>query len=375
MSHSGTYDRYQRQMILKGFGAEAQDRLFHARVLVVGAGGLGCPVLLYLGGAGVGTIGIVDDDRISVHNLHRQPIFTTGEVGQRKADVAASRIGALNPDIHVVSHPVRLTNAVCLELFPQYDYILDCTDNFETRYMINDACVLLGKTLVSGAVSQYEGQVSIFNHPTAAQPDPVNYRDIFPEPPAAGEVLNCADAGVLGSLPGVIGSMMAGELIKLITGIGEPLVNRLLTYDMLQHRFFDLEISRRPVPASMPLSREAFLQTDYAWLCGWSSAVEEVDPETFNRMLEDPGTQVVDVREHAEQPAVTEFEHIKHPLGQIGGFVPEEGKHTVVFFCQSGKRSAEAVRNWKDAGGTIHKVYSLSGGILRWKSINDTAHV
>jgi adenylyltransferase/sulfurtransferase len=212
--------------------------------------------------------------------------------------------------------------------------------------MINDACVLLGKTLVSGAVSQYEGQVSIFNHPTAAQPDPVNYRDIFPEPPAAGEVLNCADAGVLGSLPGVIGSMMAGELIKLITGIGEPLVNRLLTYDMLQHRFFDLEISRRPVPASMPLSQEAFLQTDYAWLCGWSSAVEEVDPETFNRMLEDPGTQVVDVREHAEQPAVSEFEHIKHPLGQIGSFVPEEGKHTVVFFCQSGKRSAEAVRNW-----------------------------
>ncbi len=375
MSVSGIYERYQRQMILKGFGVTAQERLLRSRVLVIGAGGLGCPVLLYLGGAGLGEIGIVDDDRISIHNLHRQPIYTTAAVGRMKADAAAETIRALNPDIEVVSHAVRLTNDVCLELFQRYDYIVDCSDNFETRYMINDACVLLGRPLVSGAVSQYEGQVSIFNVPTRERPDPANYRDMFPEPPAAGEVLNCADAGVLGSLPGVIGSMMAGELVKLITGIGEPLVNRLLTYDMLQHRTYDVEISKQATPTSMPSTINDFLNTDYQWLCGWSAAVDEIDPGTFNQLLGDPGIMIVDVREWSEMPEVTEFDHVKHPLGLIGNLTASEGKHTVVFFCQSGKRSAEAVRNWKDAGGTIHKVYSLSGGILRWKAINDTAHV
>jgi adenylyltransferase/sulfurtransferase len=169
--------------------------------------------------------------------------------------------------------------------------------------------------------------------------------------------------------------MMAGELIKLITGIGEPLVNRLLTYDMLQHRSFDLEISKRPVPASMPTDPEAFLKTDYDWLCGTQAHEFEIDPETFSQYIGDDGTVIVDVREWTELPEVQEFDHVKHPLGQVGAFVPEAGKRRVIFFCQSGKRSAEAARSWKDTTGNIAQVFSLRGGILRWKASKKPEHV
>lgn len=193
-NYDSRYDRYQRQVILPQLGMEGQRRLLQSSVLVIGAGGLGCPALLYLAAAGVGKIGIVDMDRVALHNLHRQILFTMEDIGKEKATVAAERLRQLNDQCEINAFPITLDNAACLELFPQYDLIIDGTDNFTTRYRINDACVLLEKPLVSAAIGQFEGQIAIFNAP----PGSVNYRDLFPEPPLSGEVLNCAEAGVIG---------------------------------------------------------------------------------------------------------------------------------------------------------------------------------
>jgi adenylyltransferase/sulfurtransferase len=360
--------RYHRQMILANFGPEGQKKLQDASVLVIGAGGLGCPALLYLAGAGVGILGIVDDDKVSLDNLHRQPLYSMEDIGLAKTERAAARLQALNPEIQVRACQLRLTPSHCLNLFPAYDIILDCTDNFATRYMINDACVLLNKPLVSGAVSQYEGQVAVFNCRTNYEADPVNYRDLFPEPPKEGEIQNCAEAGVIGMLPGIIGSIQAGETVKLITGIGEALVNRMLTYDMLTNRTFEMMLTKNPPPPdSVPLSREAFLQTDYEWLCGTGDQSFEIDVKDFDELLSTAGTLIIDVREEHEQPAVTEFTHRKFPLSSLEKIRPPLPADTVIFFCQGGSRSLQAARLMAEQSGTIKNIYSLRGGILHWK--------
>ena len=365
MDNSKQYERYQRQIILPEFGEEGQQKLLNAKVLVIGAGGLGCPVLQYLTAAGVGTIGIVDNDVVSLNNLHRQVLYSVNDIGLSKAERAAHILQQLNPDIKIVAFNERLENNNTLTLFDEFDIVIDGTDNFSTRYMINDACVLLNKPLVYGAISQFEGQVSVFRN---AKPSDVNYRDIFPDPPKEGEVLNCAEAGVLGILPGIIGTMMASETIKLVTGIGEPLIDQLLTYNALNNQVYVLNLSAQENTRSLiPKNETEFLRTDYVWLCSTPVNEAEIDTVTFNNMIANGNVDVIDVRELHEIPAVNEFEHIRIPLAQLADNSSLVKSETVIAFCQSGKRSLQAAKILNGIFGKDKKVYSLRGGIVEWK--------
>ena len=368
MEEKNSYERYQRQIILKEFGEKGQQKLLQAKVLVIGAGGLGCPVLQYLAAAGVGTIGIVDDDTVSLTNLHRQVLYSVNDIGLPKADRATAVLRGLNPDINIIPYNERLTVENALEIFRSFDIIIDGTDNFSTRYMINDACVLSGKPLIYGAISQFEGQVTIFNSSRGNDDLPVNYRDLFPQPPKEDEVLNCAEAGVLGVLPGIIGTMMANETIKLITGMGEPLINRLLTFNALSNQVYELELSPGvETRALIPANELLFKQMNYEWLCGLSPSSFEIDGDDFDRMLEYEAVDVIDVRELDELPSVHEFSHQKIPLKQIENAAGAIKSDSVIVFCQSGKRSKQAATILSGIFGQAKKVYSLKGGIENWK--------
>ncbi|HEY5772967.1 MAG TPA: HesA/MoeB/ThiF family protein [Chitinophagaceae bacterium] len=376
MSDQNLYERYHRQIILPEFGEEGQQKLLEAKVLVIGAGGLGCPALQYLTAAGIGTIGIVDDDVVALNNLHRQVLYSVNDIGLSKAERATHILQQLNPDIKIISYNERLVNRNALMLFDEYDIIIDGTDNFSTRYMINDACVLLNKTLVYGAISQFEGPVSVFNPQLRRQAESneaVNYRDLFPEPPKEGEVLNCAEAGVLGVLPGIIGTMMANETIKLITGIGEPLINQLLTYNALNNQVYLLNLSARKETRSLiPKDKRAFLQMDYIWLCSSPVQQSEIDPGIFNDMIANGNVDVIDVREPHEIPAVNEFKHLKIPLAQLADNNSVIKAENVIAFCQSGKRSLQAAKILSGIFGVSKRIYSLRGGIVEWKKQKQT---
>jgi len=371
MDREELYERYQRQVILPGFGEKGQQKLLKAKVLVIGAGGLGYPVLQYLTAAGIGTIGIVDDDVVTLNNLHRQVLYSVNDIGLSKAERAANILQQLNPGLNIISYNERLRVQNALVLINDFDIIVDGTDNFSTRYMINDACVLLNKPLVYGAISQFEGQVSVFNF---RQNDKiVNYRDLFPYPPKEDEVLNCADAGVLGVLPGVIGSMMANETIKLITGIGETLANQLLTYNALNNQVYQLALSPgKGTRLLIPESEAAFLQMDYEWLCSSEKthpiAIGSViDADIFNGLIAKGDVDVIDVRAPDEMPEVTDFPNIKIPLSQLSENTSLIKSDTIVVFCQSGKRSLQAVEILSGIFGGDKKIYSLRGGIVEWK--------
>ena len=373
MDEEELYERYQRQIILPEFGEEGQQKLLKAKVLVIGAGGLGCPVLQYLTAAGIGTIGIVDDDVVALNNLHRQVLYSVNDIGSSKADRAANILHQLNPEIKIIPYNERLTVQNTLMLFEEFDIIIDGTDNFSTRYMINDACVLMNKSLVFGAISQFEGQLSVFNFRQNANDEAVNYRDIFPNPPKEDEVLNCAEAGVLGALPGIIGTMMANETIKLITGIGEPLTNQLLTYNALNNQVYQLTLSARKETRSLiPGNEAAFLQMDYVWLCSSHITQAEIDADTFNTLIANGNVDVIDVRELYEMPVANNFSNIKIPLAQLAGNTSLIKSDTIVTFCQSGKRSLQAVEILSGIFGDKKKVYSLRGGIVEWEKQNQT---
>lgn len=365
-----SFERYQRQMLLQEFGFEGQQKMSKARVLVIGAGGLGCPALQYLAAAGTGTLGIVDDDAVALHNLHRQVLYSVAEVGQPKAMVAARVLSRLNPEITLVPYQTRLDTHNALELIGQYDIVLDGTDNFATRYMINDACVLLDRPLVYGAISQFEGQVAVFQH--ADQPDSpkVNYRDIFPVPPKDGEVLNCAEAGVLGVVPGIIGTMMASETIKWITGMETLLSGKLFTYNVLSNESYLLELSPGAETRSLiPANEEAFRQTDYAWLCAALPSADEIElPDLIQLVSGNQDVGIVDVREPGEIPPVTELETVRIPLGKLSGEKDLARYGTIVLLCQTGQRSLKAARMLQGIYGNSKKIYSLKGGILQWKN-------
>ena len=261
-------DRYHRQMILPQVGPEGQERLKRASVVVVGAGGLGVPVLQYLVAAGVGRVGVVEMDRVEVSNLHRQVLYTTEDVGEPKALVAQKRLQALNPLVRVEAYPVRLTSENALEILRPYDLVVDASDNFPTRYLVNDAAVLLGKPLVFGAIYQFDGQVAVFHHPTLHGEMGPCYRCLFPKPPPPGAVPSCAEAGVFGVLPAVVGSLMAAEALKVLLGIGKPLAGHLLLYDALEASFRKLTVRRNPrcpVCGDEPTQREL---VDYEAFCG-----------------------------------------------------------------------------------------------------------
>lgn len=360
-------------MILPGFGEQAQQKLAKARVLVIGAGGLGCPVVQYLAAAGTGTIGIADGDAVTLSNLHRQVLFHTADIGSNKAEAAAGHLKKLNPDISIRPIPEHVNNHNLPELLSGFDIVIDGTDNFATRYMLNDACVLLKKVLVYGAVSRFEGQVAVFNYPMGQEVWSANYRDLFPHPPRENEVLNCSDAGVIGILPGIIGSMQAGEAIKLITGLGEPLINKVLTFNALTNNMYTLNISaQQHTKELIPATEAAFMATDYAWLCASSTQVNEIDAHTFNNLILQNNIDIVDVRELHEIPVVDEFPHFRIPLSTVATEYTQLKNDTVVVFCQTGKRSLMAVQLLAEQLGASKQLYSLQGGIVAWKIFRKT---
>ena len=368
MKDQNNYIRYHRQTILPGFGEQTQQKLLLAKVLVIGAGGLGCPALQYLVAAGIGTIGIVDDDTVSLSNLHRQVLYSVNDIGLPKVMVAAKKLNALNPESNIITYEERLTVENALSIIPSYDIVLDGSDNFATRYLVNDACVLLGKPLVYAAISRYEGQVAVFNVPTSQEERPVNYRDLFPVMPEEGVVQNCAEAGVLGVLAGIIGGMQANEAIKLITDIGKPLVGRILNFNSLTNEMYEINISHHAeAPLKIPKNETEFKQTVYDASCSNEVNTFSISLDFFELINSSKEILILDVRENGELPVITEFDHTKMPLTVLQKTIPEINTDTIVCICQTGKRSAVAAQLLFDTFGNTKKIYSLSGGILAWK--------
>lgn len=377
MNSEDIYERYQRQISLKELGISGQQKLLEAKVLVIGAGGLGCPALQYLAAAGVGSIGIADHDTVALHNLHRQPLYTVHDIGLGKAYAAAAVLQKLNPHIHLIVCEQYLNVQNALDIIDGFDIIIDGTDNFATRYLVNDACVLLGKPLVYGSISQYEGQVAVFNavKPGGDIKEAVNYRDLFPDPPREGDILTCETAGVLGVLPGIIGSMMACEAIKIITGIGLPLAGRLLCYNALNNQVFEFQVAPAVQTRMLiPANAEAFKAMDYDETCTSAPASFEIGSDDFRQLLESGNVAVVDVREAGESPAVNEFQHTRisfRDLEAASGTIQEP---LVVVFCQTGIRSRKAADLLSGIFGHSKKIYSLKGGIVSWKQQHQPQH-
>lgn len=360
------YTRYQRQIKLKELGTKGQDRLFQARVLVIGAGGLGCPALQYLAAAGVGTIGIVDFDIIQLSNLQRQTLYNIEDIGKSKAVIAAEKLSAFNPDIQFLVHNIQLTTKDALELLEMYDVIMDGTDNFPTRYMVNDACILLNKPLVYGAILRYEGQVGVFNLADKSNAK-ANYRDLFPKPPIPSTVPSCSEAGVLGMLPGIIGTLQASEVIKIITGIGEPLCNKVLSYNILNNVFYEFDIPpAQNIKTHYPKNKLEFEDFDYEWLCGTPHKHFEITVNDFEDLRKSNGITIMDVREIGELPVVEEFPYIHLPFSAFMEKITDyRPNNKTVIFCQTGKRSLAAAQILKEKFPD-DEVYSLEGGIQEW---------
>jgi adenylyltransferase/sulfurtransferase len=361
--------RYSRHLIMPEVGMEGQQKLKAARVLCVGTGGLGSPLALYLAAAGVGTLGLVDFDVVDLTNLQRQIIHSTADVGRPKLDSAAEKLAAINPFVNVRKFETKLSSANALDIIRQFDIVADGTDNFPTRYLVNDACVLTGKPNVYASIFRFEGQASVF----AAERGPC-YRCLYPEPPPPGLVPSCAEGGVLGILPGLLGVIQATEVIKLILGSGEPLIGRLLLVDALAMRFRELHLRKNaecPVCGANPTIRELI---DYQEFCGIrgesqeapvSSGVPEIRPEELKARL-DAGDDVfiLDVREPHEYQICNIGGHLI-PLGDLPARLNElDPSREIVAYCRSGARSAKAVTLLRQAG--FAKVKNLAGGILAW---------
>ena len=369
------FERYRRHLSLPEFGVEGQRRLLEGSVLLIGAGGLGCPLAQYLASAGVGRLGLVDFDVVELSNLQRQVLFGTADLGRPKAEVVRERLAALNPDVEVEIHPRRLTSENALELLAGWDVVVDGTDNFPTRYLSNDACVLLGLPQVYGAILRFEGQVSTFD----ARKGPC-YRCLFPEPPPPGAVPSCAEGGVLGVLPGVVALLQATEVLKLLAGIGEPLHGRLLHYDSLAMRFDEFRFQKDP---ACPV-------------CGESPTIEElIDYEGFCGVTAEPGRAVapgvsaadvaarlrrgeelllLDVREpdefaeaHIEGAKLLPLGELEPRLGELEGWKARP----VVVHCHHGGRSARACRALLEAG--FRDVANMTGGIEAWSLTVDSS--
>lgn len=356
--------RYERHYSLKDFGLENQLKLTKAKVLVIGAGGLGCAALQYLAASGVGTIGIADHDLISISNLQRQVLYANEDIGKSKVEVAGLKLKLQNPEVTIESFKMIVQNTNALELIADYDVIIDCTDNFAARYLINDACFLLKKSLIFGAVYQYEGQIAVFN---VADKDgnKTNYRNLFPTSPNPNEVSDCNEAGVLGVLPGIIGIMQATETIKLLTGIGDVLINKILTYNILNYESLVIEItSNTSVNNYIPKDEETFKNTNYNWICeNIQIDIEELDATSFYQKNTLPDTLVIDVREAEELPKV-DFENINIPLSTFDDLVPEINQNNIILFCQSGKRSLKAGQLLVEKYKGSKKISHLKGGII-----------
>ncbi len=363
--------RYNRHIIIPEFGLAAQQKLKAARVLVIGSGGLGSPLLLYLAAAGVGTLGLVDYDHVEDSNLHRQVLFGVDAIGLSKVDAAKERLLNLNPHININVYETQLTAKNALTLLKDYDVIADGTDNFPTRYLINDACVILGKTNVYASIFQFEGQVTVFNYLNSQGERGPNYRDLFSMPPPPGLVPSCAEGGVLGVLPGIIGSMQALEVIKVITGVGEILNGRLFSFDALtfESRTFNLKRNpSNPLNGANPTITELI---DYEEFCG-VKVVEQKIKEITARDLYDwqvrgEDFQLIDVRELIEYEEVNIGAQLV-PLSGILDYADSISREKkVVIHCKMGGRSAKAIRQLEDRWG-FQNLYNLKGGIVAYIS-------
>ena len=386
---TGDYARYARHLILPEVGVEGQQKLKAAKVLCVGTGGLGAPLALYLTAAGIGTIGLVDFDTVDESNLQRQIIHATPDVGKLKVDSAANKLQALNPHTNIVKHNVMLTSDNALEIFREYDIIADGTDNFQTRYLVNDACVLTGKPNAYGSIFRFEGQASVF----ATEHGPC-YRCLYPEPPPPGLVPSCAEGGVLGILPGLIGVIQATEVIKLILGKGEPLIGRLLLADALNMKFRELKLRKNPeCPVCGPNPTVTAL-IDYNQFCGVAGASESVtetaakSPGAPTPLPPQNGIPQISVaelkrrRDSGENPFVLDVrEPWEYQIANIGGHLIPQGElprrlseldpaRPIVVQCKSGGRSQNAAELLQKQG---FQVENLAGGILGWiKDIDPT---
>lgn len=360
-------ERYQRQIILTGFGEEAQLRLAQTKVLVIGAGGLGCPALQYLVAAGVGYIGIADDDTVDLSNLQRQVLFGVADIGDLKVNAAAKRLQQMNPDVQLLLHPISIDKKNIISTLNDYDIIFDGTDNFEARYLINDACTFLKKPLVFAAVSGYEGQLAVFNIPDETG-FTTNYRDLFPIQPKANEIPNCAENGILGVVPGIIGTMSAGEIIKLITGIGNTLANKLLHYNLLNQEQYEINIS--PSSAYEPIKSEIdLMKRDYQLEKIEANGYIEIDVDAMMKLSETESSIIVDVRERHEFPKLNPNVYKQIPMSEFSDFVESNiEQRTIILLCQHGIRSVAAAEFLHKKYGGTKKIYSLKGGIAKWRN-------
>lgn len=357
------YTRYARHLSLPEFGLEGQRRLKAAKVLVVGAGGLGSPVLLYLAAAGVGQIGIVEFDRIDETNLQRQVLYTVDDVGKSKAEKARERILALNPHLEVRIYHTPLTSENALEIISDYDIVADGSDNFPTRYLVNDACVLAGKVNVYASIFRFEGQVAVFNYQFPDGARGPNYRDIFPTPPPPDLVPNCAEGGVLGVLPGIIGSMQACEVIKVAAGVGQPLAGKLFLFDAASFTSRILNIRRNSeVKIEKLIDYDAFCNPAQKA----AKTVQGLTVRELNQWMQD-GTdfQLIDVREAYERK-IAEIGGRHIPLTAIADHADQiDRKKKVVFYCRSGQRSRQAIEKLQSLA-PFDNLLNLEGGILAW---------
>ena len=361
--------RYSRHLIMPEVGMEGQLKLKRAKVLCIGTGGLGAPLGLYLAAAGVGKIGLVDFDAVDLTNLQRQILFGTSDIGRPKIEAATDRLRNLNPDIEIDRFETRLRSENALDILKEYDIVVDGTDNFPTRYLVNDACVILGKPNVYGSIFRFEGQITIFGAPGGPC-----YRCLYPEPPPPGLVPSCAEGGVLGVLPGIVGAIQAAETLKLIIAKGEPLIGRLLLFDALAMRFRELKLRKDPkclVCGEHPTIQKLI---DYDQFCGIrgeesvspaQTTVPEIAPrELKSRLDRGDNLFILDVREPHEYQ-ICNIGGYLIPLGDLSRRVNElDSSREIVAHCRSGKRSAEAVEFLRSAG--FRKVLNLKGGILAW---------
>jgi molybdopterin/thiamine biosynthesis adenylyltransferase/rhodanese-related sulfurtransferase len=361
-------EHYSRQIRLDGFGESAQEKLKSAKVLVIGAGALGCPVLQYLTAAGIGKIGIVDGDKIERNNLHRQILYTENDLGKRKAEIAKTKLAALNSNIQITIFSTYLNSENAFEIANEYDIIIDGTDNFPTRYLVNDLCVLTDKVNIHGSIQQFSGQVSVFNAVLKDGSRSPNYRDLFPIPPNPNDVVSCAEGGVIGALPGIIGSTMTMECLKIITEIGEPLIGKLFQYNSLTHQSQLLNFTfddENPLRGNPPKQTTLI---DYQQFCGikTNKEMKEVTVAELKSMKDNKEDfQLIDVREiHEFKEKNLDGELI--PLGEIPQRFAEISKDKkVVIHCKMGGRSANAINYLQQTHG-YDNLYNLRGGIIAW---------
>ena len=351
--------RYNRHIILSEIGQNGQDKISDAKVLVIGAGGLGCPVLQYLAAAGIGTLGIIDFDVVELSNLQRQVLYGSASLGQNKAVAAKTRLEDLNSDISIIAYAEKLSHKNAKDLFSQYDIIVDGSDNFETRYLVNDACIITNKPLVFGAIYKFEGQVSVFNYNNGP-----SYRCLFPNPPEAGGVPNCSEIGVLGVLPGIIGSMQANEVLKIVLGIGDLLSGKLLCYNALTSQTTLLKVSRNETYIqSVLIDKDHFKNKKSPFQCA-----TDIPSVSITDLVSEENIQFIDVRESHELPKVEGLNVTEIPLSQLKQHLNKiDTDKKNVLFCQSGHRSKQAVAILIDA--EITTCFSLEEGA---QSIIDT---